>query len=76
MQNEANIPLELFFCFENIKNFQVLDYAEGGQLMEWNEDDNRFYLRHEYQENFLSENYLRSLFRDIIKGLHYRKNIL
>lgn len=49
-----------------------MDYAEGGQLIDWNEDDNRFYLRHEYQENFLSETYLRTLFRDIVKGLYYR----
>jgi len=42
-------------------------------LIDWSENDNRFYLRHEIQENFLTEDYLRNLFRDIVKGLYYCK---
>lgn len=55
--------------------FLVLDYAEAGQLIDWCENDNKFYLRREYQDSFLPENYLRKLFRDIVKGLHYCKII-
>lgn len=48
-----------------------MDYAEGGQIVEWKDADNRFYSVHAYQEAFFSEDYLRGLFRDIVKGLHY-----
>jgi serine/threonine protein kinase len=53
---------------------KVLDYAEGGQLMEWNPIDNIFYFKHDFEIRFHAEDYLQRIFRDILKGLHYLHN--
>ncbi|CAK83622.1 unnamed protein product (macronuclear) [Paramecium tetraurelia] len=51
------------------KLFMVLEFAEGGQLIEWDEDEGKFYKLNEDEE--LTEDVLSSLFRDCIKGLAF-----
>jgi len=50
-----------------------LDYAENGQLLEWNQEDNSFKFTKPFAEEVLPENELRRIFRDIVKGLYYCK---
>lgn len=50
----------------------VLDYAENGQLIEWDEKKNMF-ITDPMQDEYFSEEKLRLIFRDIVKGMHYRK---
>ncbi|CAD8088420.1 unnamed protein product [Paramecium primaurelia] len=51
------------------KLFMVLEFAEGGQLIEWDDDEGKFYKLNEDEE--LTEELLSSLFRDCIKGLAF-----
>lgn len=51
-----------------------MDYADGGQVMEWNSADNVFYFKNDYEIRFHDEHYLQRIFRDILKGLHYLHN--
>ncbi|CAD8162670.1 unnamed protein product [Paramecium octaurelia] len=51
------------------KLFMVLEFAEGGQLIEWDDDEGKFYKLNEDEE--LTEDVLSSLFRDCIKGLAF-----
>ncbi|CAD8082598.1 unnamed protein product [Paramecium sonneborni] len=51
------------------KLFMVLEFAEGGQLIEWDDDEGKFYKLNEDEE--LTEALLSSLFRDCIKGLAF-----
>lgn len=48
----------------------VLDYAEKGQLLEWDEESNSFIIN-DISNDYFSENRLREIFREIIKGLYY-----
>ena len=50
-----------------------MDYAENGQLLEWDQKDNSFKFTKPFAEEFLPEKELRRIFRDIVKGLYYRK---
>ena len=52
----------------------VIDYAYPGQLIEWDEDENKFFFQNENQVENFDENYLRQLFRGCIEGLNYRKS--
>ena len=46
-------------------------------MIDWNETDERFYFTPAHPiEDDLSEEYLRKTFRDIVKGLYYRKIIV
>ena len=50
----------------------VLDYAEQGQMIEWDENEEKFYFTKEHSnQEVMSEDFLRKIFRDIIKGLYY-----
>jgi hypothetical protein len=52
----------------------VLDYASQGQLIEWEEDDARFfYVKEPESTVLLPEDELRPIFRDCLLGLSYRK---
>ncbi len=53
-------------------SYTVLDYASGGQLIEWDDDESKWFFSHEDQHEPLKEDYLRKVFRDCIKGLNYR----
>ena len=54
--------------------YEVLDYAAGGQLIEWNEDESEFYFcKEDRTEKVIPESELRRIFRDCVKGLSYRK---
>ncbi|CAD8131731.1 unnamed protein product [Paramecium octaurelia] len=50
------------------KMYMVMEYAQNGQLIEWNEDLGQFILTH--QDFKLTEEKLRIICRDIIKGLY------
>ena len=52
----------------------MLDFAAGGQLIEWDEDESLYFFTNPDRQEDLSENDLRRIFRDCIKGLSYRKN--
>eukprot|EP01016_Furgasonia_blochmanni_P014461 TRINITY_DN1757_c0_g1_i2.p2 TRINITY_DN1757_c0_g1~~TRINITY_DN1757_c0_g1_i2.p2 ORF type:complete len:376 (+),score=57.94 TRINITY_DN1757_c0_g1_i2:140-1267(+) len=54
---------------EEDKLHMILDYAEGGQIIDWDEDAGEFYPR--YCEGFMSEECLRSMFVGIVRGLAY-----
>ena len=57
------------------KIYIVMQFCEGGQLIEWDEEESRFYItKPELQGNPIPEDYLRKVFRDLIEGLYYRKS--
>jgi len=45
----------------------VIDFAENGQIIEWDEDNSRFY--HLRQNAYIEEDELRKMFRQIILGV-------
>ncbi len=47
--------------------FLVIDFAENGQIIEWDEDNSRFY--HLRQNAYIEEDELRKMFRQIILGV-------
>lgn len=49
-----------------------MEYAERGELMQWSEKEGKFYFTQEHSEDYLSENYLKKIFLDILEGLSYR----
>ena len=49
-----------------------MEYAERGELLQWSEGEGKFYFTQEHSEDFLSENYLKKIFLDILEGLSYR----
>lgn len=69
---------------DNDKIYLVLDFCEQGQLIEWNENKNKYSLKsqishsqiYEPDKDFINEEELKRIFRDCIKGLHYRKLFL
>lgn len=62
---------EVLYGDEKNKLYLVLDFAEKGQLIEWNEDDNIFVYTEEREKPFLEESELRKIFQDCILGLYY-----
>ncbi|CAD8176208.1 unnamed protein product [Paramecium octaurelia] len=64
--------IQLFEVIDNPNNdklFMVLEFAEGGQVIEWDDDECKFYLVNE--SVVLDEPLLNQIFRDCIKGLNY-----
>lgn len=65
----------LLFCFffqVSLNCNIVLDYASNGQLIEWNEDESIFYyVKDPENKAYLSEEKLRTIFRDCLLGLYY-----
>ena len=55
------------------KIFLVLDYAEKGQLIEWDDLNAKFYYLDQEMDNddFLEEEQLRDLARETVRGLAY-----
>ena len=53
-------------------NYIVLDYAAKGQLIEWNDEEEKFYFCHPQPTDFLSEDKLKQIFREVLIGIHYR----
>ena len=51
----------------------VLEYAKRGQILEWNDREEKFYFTKETSQEFLSEEYLKKIFIDILEGLSYCK---
>jgi len=51
-----------------------LDFAPHGQLIEWDDDESKFFYTNQDFLGFLSEERLRKIFRQCIVGLHYCKN--
>ncbi|EGR32237.1 protein kinase domain protein, partial [Ichthyophthirius multifiliis] len=56
---------------DNDKLYMVLEFAQGGQIIEWDDDDKKFFFCNQKQNEPLSEDYLRNIFRGCIKGLFY-----
>jgi len=55
--------------------FKVLEYAERGEMMIWDEDKQTF--KHFISENkYLDESLIRNILRDVLKALHYSYFIL
>ena len=50
-----------------------MDYAERGQMLEWDEEHEKFFFATDAYNEFLGEQYLKKLFIDILEGLSYRK---
>jgi len=48
-----------------------MEYAEKGQIIEWDEDAQVFY--NLSQKEYLNENQLRKIFAEVIQGLYYCK---
>ncbi|KAL4427503.1 hypothetical protein ABPG74_015206 [Tetrahymena malaccensis] len=71
----ANV-IRLYEVIENPDNdklYMVIDYAQGGQLIEWDDDEEKFFFCNQNQNEAYTEDYLRELFRGCIKGLSYCK---
>ena len=51
-----------------------MDYAAKGQLIDWDDEEEKFFLcnKEENNEN-LSEEKLKQIFRESLSGLHYRE---
>ena len=49
-----------------------MDYAERGQMLEWDEAHEKFYFTTDTYNEFLGEQYLKKIFIDILEGLSYR----
>lgn len=49
-----------------------MDYAERGQMLEWDESHERFFFTTDTCNEFLGEQYLKKIFIDILEGLSYR----
>jgi len=61
---------------EDDRIYLIMDYAEKGELIEWDEEKARFFFRDtSMKEKFLEEGQVRDLAMEIIKGLAYRKVI-
>lgn len=57
--------------FDNV--YLVMDYAAGGQVVEWDEEKGRFYLLGKYESvEKVPESELRKIFRQSLKALNYR----
>ncbi|KAL4468337.1 hypothetical protein ABPG72_010738 [Tetrahymena utriculariae] len=72
----ANV-IRLYEVIENPDNdklYMVIDYAQGGQLIEWDDDEEKFFFCNQNQNEAYDEDYLRELFRGCIKGLSYLHN--
>lgn len=52
-----------------------MEYAENGEIISWDEEKGRFKIKTLTNEPYLSEQYIRKIFRDCIKGLLYRKKM-
>jgi len=49
-----------------------LDFAAKGQYIEWDEEEQKFYLCHKDTEEYLPEEKLKMIFRECLTGIHYR----
>ena len=54
----------------------VIDFAESGQLVEWNEDENIFEKNIDCETQYFSEKFLKGIIRECLKGIFYRYFIL
>ncbi|EGR31463.1 hypothetical protein IMG5_109220 [Ichthyophthirius multifiliis] len=66
--------IKLYEVIENQHNdklYMVLEYAKGGQLIEWDDVDQKFYFCNPNQHEPFNEKFLRKIFRGCIKGLYY-----
>lgn len=50
-----------------------MDYAENGQLIDWDETLKKFIMVKEHSHENFTENFLKKIFRDMIRGLEYCK---
>ena len=48
-----------------------MDFADYGQLIEWNEEKLQFYSMHGDPDQYLNEISLKKVFKDITIGLQY-----
>lgn len=46
-----------------------MDFLSGGQLIDWNEEAGIFF--NKKQKNYISENELKKIFRELVDGLDY-----
>lgn len=70
--NHSNI-VKLIEIMENEENiFLVLEYAEGGEILSWDEEKATFSQKIEEKSKFFDEKFIRRVIRDLIRGLHYR----
>ena len=53
-------------------SFLVMEYLEQGQLLEWNDEEWRFYPTK--QKDYIQERDLRKIFKDLVEGLEYCKD--
>jgi len=67
---------EIIDSNDSDKMYMVIDFAENGQIIEWDEDNSRFY--HLRQNAHIEEDELRKMFRQIILGVEdlHRQGII
>ena len=59
------------------KVYLVMDYAAGGQVVEWDEEKGEFYLKERYKNDpQVPDGDLKKLFRQSLKALNYRTSYL
>lgn len=63
---------EVIFDEEKGKLYLVLEYAEKGQLIEWDEENEKFYFVNGREEKYMKEEDLLPIFQDCVLGLVYR----
>jgi len=69
--NHPNIVklYEVIDSSDSAKLYIIMDFAERGQIIEWDEDNSIFY--NLSQKDYLEEDELRKIFAQIIQGLYY-----
>ncbi len=66
--------LSKFFLYDSfLKWLLVMDYEERGQILQWNEREEKFHFTKEHSQEFLKETYLKKIFINLIEGLSYCK---
>ena len=76
-EEKEKLYMSLYFNFKFMLKLYniciVLDFAPHGQLIEWDEEESKFYYTNPDTVGFLSEEVLKKIFRQCITGVHYRK---
>lgn len=71
--NEEKLYLSIIINIQIDFFLTVLEYAENGEIITWDENNGTFKIKNEInaQQKYLTEEYLVKVFRDCLKGLFY-----